>query len=272
MREEEILLRKAASRLGVEIELVDSRETVFDLENPTAQFTFDALLERDIAHSRALEVLRLFENGPIPTFNRYDVALTCGDKLATSKALIEAEVSTPRTMIALTPDSALDAIEEMGYPVVLKPITGSWGKLLAKVNDRDAAEAITEHKGHLGSNYHRVFYIQEFLEKSGRDIRVFVLGDEVICAIYRKSDHWITNTARGAIASKCELDADIRSISLSAARAVGGGILAIDLMEAPDGYTVTEVNYTMEFRNSIETTGVNIPEKIIEYVVRQITN
>jgi [lysine-biosynthesis-protein LysW]--L-2-aminoadipate ligase len=139
--------------------------------------------------------------------------------------------------------------------------------LLSKINDRDAAETVLEHKTVLGSYHHSIFYIQQYIEKQGRDIRSFVVGDDCIAAIYRSSDHWITNTARGAQASKCEVTAEVAEISLAAAKAVGGGIVAVDLFESDGGLLVNEVNYTMEFRNSIDTTGVDIPQIVANYVI-----
>jgi [lysine-biosynthesis-protein LysW]--L-2-aminoadipate ligase len=198
------------------------------------------------------------------------VANTCGDKLLTTNALIAHDVPTPRCYVAYTPESALEAIERLGYPVVLKPAVGSWGRLLAKVNDRHAAEALLEHKQVLGSYHHSTFYIQEYVAKPGRDIRSFVVGDETICAIYRTSRHWITNTARGGLASNCPVTDALNDISRRAAAAVGGGVVAIDLFETDEGLTVNEVNYTMEFRNSIPVTGVPIHEKIVDYVARAL--
>ncbi len=155
----------------------------------------------------------------------------------------------------------------MGYPVVLKPATGSWGRLIGKINDRESAETVLEHKHILGSYHHSTYYIQDYVEKRGRDIRAFVVGNEVICAIYRTSEHWITNTARGGKASNCPVDEDLRKISLAGAKAVGGGVVALDIFETSQGYMVNEVNYTMEYRNSITVTGVDIPMKIAEYVI-----
>ncbi|HWE60896.1 MAG TPA: RimK family alpha-L-glutamate ligase, partial [Chloroflexota bacterium] len=172
-----------------------------------------------------------------------------------------------RTQLAFTPESALRAIESLGYPCVLKPVVGSWGRLLARVNDRDAAEAILEHKDTLGSYQHGIFYIQEFVEKPGRDIRAFVVGDHTIAAIYRHSSHWITNTARGATTSNCPVTPELDRVCMAAARAVGGGLLAIDLVESPRGLLVIEVNATMEFRNSIAPTGVDIPAAIVAYTL-----
>lgn len=260
--EEKMLIREAESR-GHEITRVDSRELVFDFDD---DYDIDILLERDVSHSRALYILNLFENGDVPTVNSYQTARICGDKIATSKALKDAGVPTPDVKVAFTKESALSAIEEMGYPVVLKPVTGSWGRLLAKINDRDSAEAVLEHKSQLGSYYHKIFYIQEYVDKPDRDIRAFVVGDETIAAIYRESEHWITNTAQGGEATNCPVTDEINSICRKAADAVGGGILAVDLLEGEDGLTVAEVNYTVEFKNSVEPTGVDIPGKIIDYV------
>lgn len=268
VRVEEKLLLAELEKRGVEIVRFDDREIVLDLAKPEpAMLRCDVVLERCINHLRALYTLRVLNNWGVPTVNTYDVANVCGDKLLTSTALEYAGVPTPRTLIAYTPESALEACEELGYPVVMKPAVGSWGRLLARVNDRDAAEALLEHKVTLGSFHHGAFYLQEFVRKPGRDIRSFVINGQTICAIYRDSPHWITNTARGGFASNCPVTDEIHQVSLAAAQAVGGGVVAIDLFESERGLLVPEVNYTMEFRNSIDTTGVNIPEKIIDYVI-----
>ncbi|MEZ4505026.1 MAG: lysine biosynthesis protein LysX [Thermomicrobiales bacterium] len=265
VRVEEKLLLTELEKRGVAINRIDDREITLDLDHPNLQT--DVVLERAVNHLRALYALRVYNDWGIPTVNTYDVANTCGDKLLTTAALMRHRVPSPRTIIAFTPESALEAIETMGYPVVLKPAVGSWGRLLAKVNDRDAAEALLEHKVTLGSFHHGAFYVQEYVNKPGRDIRTFVVGDETICGIYRASKHWITNTARGGEASNCPITPEIDEVSRAAARAVGGGVVAIDLFETDRGILVNEVNYTMEFRNSIDTTGVNIPSKIVDYVI-----
>ncbi len=265
IRKEEKLLFDEFRRRNAEFIRIDDRELILDLHHRT--WDFDVILERCINHSRALHTLKYLNDCGVRTVNTYEVANTCGDKLLTTLALIRDGVPTPKVYVAYTPEAALQAIEQLGYPVVLKPAVGSWGRLLSKVNDRDAAEALLEHKETLGSYHHSTYYIQEYVEKRGRDIRSFVVGDETICAIYRTSQHWITNTARGGIASNCPVTPDLHEISVRAAKAVGGGIVAIDIFETPDGLTVNEVNYTMEFRNSIDTTGVDIPAKVVDYVI-----
>lgn len=269
VRVEEKLLAEELTRRGVELVRFDDREFTLDLLAPDPQFTVcDVVLERCINHLRALYTLRILNDWGVPTVNMYDVAQICGDKLLTTAALARAGIPTPRTKVAYTEESGVAAIEEIGYPVVLKPAVGSWGRLLSRVNDRDAAEALLEHKVTLGSFHHGAFYIQEFIEKKGRDIRTFVVDGETICGIYRTSEHWITNTARGAIASNCPLTPELDDLSRRAAKAVGGGVVAIDLFETDNGLMVNEVNYTMEFRNSIHTTGVDIPARIVDYVIK----
>jgi [lysine-biosynthesis-protein LysW]--L-2-aminoadipate ligase len=263
--ENKLLLDEIRKR-NLEIEKIDDKEQIFELGKNN--YDVDVILERCVNHSRALYSLRIFEGLGIPCVNTYKVADICGNKFSTTMALLDNNVSTPKTYIAFTPESALNAIEKMGYPCVLKPSIGSWGRLLSKINDREAAETVLEHKNILGTYHHSIFYIQEYIEKGQRDIRSFVVGDETICAIYRTSKHWITNTARGGTASNCPVTDELNELSLKAAEAVGGGVLAVDLMETNNGLTVTEVNYTMEFRNSIDTTGVNIPKKVIDYVVK----
>jgi [lysine-biosynthesis-protein LysW]--L-2-aminoadipate ligase len=267
IRKEEKLLLEAFRQQGVTPIMLDDRKLTFDLESVP---DIDIVVERCINHSRAMHGLRLFESLGIRCINSSDVARICGDKILTSVALKEAGLAQPPIRVAFTEDSALIAIEELGYPVVLKPAVGSWGRLLAKVNDRESAEAILEHKTVLGSYHHSIFYIQKYVEKQGRDIRSFVVGNECIAAIYRSSSHWITNTARGAVATGCPVTDEIASLSVAAAHAVGGGVLAVDLFESTEGLLVNEVNYTMEFRNSIDTTGVNIPGRVVTYVLEQL--
>lgn len=264
IRKEEKLLIEEFQARGVDLVMIDDRKLISNLHSAP---DVDVVLERSINHSRSMYGLRLLEATGVHCINTAEVAKICGDKILTSVALKEAGVNQPPVRVAFTEESALDAIEELGYPVVLKPAVGSWGRLLSKVNDRESAEAILEHKALLGSYHHSIFYIQKFVEKKGRDIRSFVVGDECIAAIYRSSDHWITNTARGASATGCEVSTQIADISLAAADAVGGGILAVDLFETDGDLSVNEVNYTMEFRNSIETTGVNIPARIVDFTL-----
>ena len=254
---------------GIDYDRLDDRTISFDLDDPAPWKQYDAVLERSISYTSGLYALRMLNAWGIPTVNTAAVAEACGDKLTTSALLARDSVPQPHNAIAFTPEAALETIERFGYPVVLKPVVGSWGRLLAKINDRDAAEAILEHKATLGSVQHSVFYIQEYIKKPGRDIRGVVIGDRMVTAIYRKSEHWITNTARGGEGEVCPVTPEIEDICLKAAKAVGGGVLAVDLVEHPEkGLLVNEVNHTMEFHTVQPLTGIDIAGEIVSYVVK----
>jgi [lysine-biosynthesis-protein LysW]--L-2-aminoadipate ligase len=266
--EEKYLLEKLEKQLNVEVVLLADGDHFFDIAQKPLDV--DLVLERSISYSRGLYIARIFEAHGIPVINPSLVAERCGDKYITSQILTNSGLPTPRVLMAFDSESALKATESLGYPCVLKPVVGSWGRLLAKVDSRAAAESIIEHKSNLGVN-HQVFYIQEYIEKPGRDIRAFVVGDECICAIYRTSESWITNTARGGIATNCPVTPAMLDLCRRATHAItgsqSGGLLALDLFETDNGYTINEVNHTMEFRNSITTTGVDIPGRMIDFVI-----
>ena len=265
--EEKLLLQELGRRSGVEVVQICDDDRFFEISRRPEDV--DVLFERSVSYSRGLYISRIFEARGIRVVNPSLTAERCGDKYVTSQFLVNAGIPSPRVLMAFSEESALAAIEELGYPCVMKPVVGSWGRLLAKIDNRATAESMIEHKAALGVN-HQVFYIQEFIDKPGRDIRAFVVGEEPIGAIYRTSDNWITNTARGGLASNCPVTAEIADLCRRTAKAVGGGLLAIDLLETPEGgLSVNEVNHTMEFRNSIATTGVNIPALMVDYVIQQ---
>ena len=268
VRKEEKLLLEEASRRGIPVKLIDIREEVFDPASYRADF--DVALERSVSTVKGDYAALFLESLGIPVVNPPSVARNCGDKFLTSLLLARHGVPCPRFSLAFGREQALSAVSDMGgFPVVIKPPLGSWGRLLAKVNDEDALEAIVEHKDVLGTPPQKVLYIQEFVRKPGRDIRAFVADGEVLCAIYREASHWITNTARGGVARNCPVTSDLRTICGRAAAAVGGGILAIDLFESEQGLLVNEINHTMEFRNSELPTGVSISGAILDYCLEK---
>ena len=272
VRVEEKWLLEALEKRGVPFERIDDRETNFDIEDGSAWQQYDVVIERSLSFMRGLYSTQILNAWGIPTVNMSHVAATCGDKLATSTALSRAGIAQPRVKVAFTPEAAIEAIEELGYPVVLKPTVGSWGRLLAKINDRDAAEAILEHKETLGSYQHSIFYIQEYIQKPGRDIRAMVVGDQTVCAIYRSASHWIPNTARGGQGEICSITPELNDLCVRTAQAVGGGVLAIDVLEDPQrGYLVNEVNHTMEFHTLAPMTGIDVPGIIVDYALSVAT-
>lgn len=270
LRVEEKWIFEALEKRGIPHERINDRDLAFTLHDRSSWESYGVVLERSLSFKNGLYACQVLNAWGIPTVNTAQVAATCGDKLTTSAALQAAEVPQPKVWLAFSAEAALQIMDEIGYPVILKPVIGSWGRLLSKINDREAAESILEHKETLGSFQHSVFYIQEYIQKPGRDIRSFVIGDRTICAIYRSSSHWITNTARGGKAEICPVTPEIEALSLAAAQAVGGGALAIDILEDPErGYLVNEVNHTMEFHSTVPLTGVDIPGLLVEYCLQQ---
>ena len=263
--EEKLLLEELQSRPDVEVVLINDDEEFFDIGKKPCEV--DVLFERSISYNRGLYISRIFEAFGVPVVNTSEIAGRCGDKYVTSQILVQASIPTPRVLMAFSEEAALKATQEIGYPCVMKPVVGSWGRLLAKVDNEFSAEAIIEHKTVLGGSNHQIFYIQKYVDKPGRDIRAFCIGEEPICAIYRTSENWITNTARGGVATNCPMTPELNDLVTRTARAIGPGLLAIDIFETPTGLEVNEVNHTMEFRNSIQTTGVNIPQRMVDYVL-----
>ena len=279
IRAEEKLMLAAFNNRDISPDIILDRELNFNVSEGPRQLApsgiawsaYDLVFERCVSTSRGMYALAILNSWGVRTFNTYETAAICGDKLRTSIALTLHGIPQPHTRVAFTPDSAMQAIEDVKYPAVLKPVTGSWGRLLARVHNRDSAEAIIEHRQTLGDYNHHIYYVQEYVDKPGRDIRAFVVGERTIAAIYRASNHWITNTARGGQASNCPVTDSIYDICIRAAQAVGGGILAIDLLEdAGGGFVVNEINHTMEFRNSSKPTGVNIAQEVIDFVIGQV--
>lgn len=279
IRPEEKLLISAFQARGVEPDVISDREINLEITAGPEQTTpsgipwnqYDLIMERSVSTSRGLYMLAILGSWGVNALNRYETASTCADKFLTTIALTRAGIPQPTARTAFDPDTTLQAIEQLGYPAVLKPVTGSWGRLLARVNDATAAEAVIEHRQVLGDYQHHIYYVQQYVNKPGRDIRAFVVGDRCICAIYRDSAHWITNTARGGKASNCPVTPELNDLCVRAAQAVGGGIVAIDVFEDPErGLSVNEINHTMEFRNSSAPTGVDIAAEVVSYAVSTI--
>nr|WP_206335488.1 lysine biosynthesis protein LysX [Natronolimnobius sp. AArcel1] len=265
-KDEKLLLNELRER-DHEVEKIDVRKQTFDIsEAPEAFEDLDIVVDRCLATSRSLYATQFFEAYDIPVINSHETADICADKVKNSLALEQAGVPTPATKVAFTKDTAMDAIEEFGYPCVLKPVVGSWGRLMAKIDSPDAAEAILEHKATLGHYEHKVFYVQEFVDKPGRDIRVLATDGEPIAGMVRSSDHWITNAAKGAETDVFEPDDEAKELVQKASDAVGGGLLGIDLMETEDGYTVHEVNHTVEFKALDGAVETDIAGTVVDWL------
>jgi [lysine-biosynthesis-protein LysW]--L-2-aminoadipate ligase len=265
IRVEEKLILKRLREREIAFDKIDVREVVFDLHG-TNWSQYDAVLIRCLSQTNALYAARALEMEGVKTVNPSNVIATCGDKILTTLALNEAGIPNPQTHVAFDKESALAAVDAIGYPAVIKPPVGSWGRMMAKVNDREAAEAIVEHK--LSADGETPLYVQAYVDKPGRDIRALVVGDEIVYAIYRSAKHWITNTARGGTTTNLPLTPELEQLCHTAANAVGGGIVAVDVLEDAHGrLMINEVNNTPEFHGAMEVVDVDIAGKIVDHVL-----
>jgi [lysine-biosynthesis-protein LysW]---L-2-aminoadipate ligase len=275
VRLEEKAIIEAAKKKGstVELRTFDSKDLYFDLLNGhhTTEKFGSVVLQRVAQYFRNLHLTGVLEGHGVPVVNSLDSAVTSGNKLLATMLLAKSGVPTPRTKVAFTEDAALKALHELGYPAIIKPIIGSWGRLVALVNDEDAAKSVIEDREEMYPIYH-VYYLQEKVKRPPRDVRAIVIGDRTVAAIYRISttSDWRTNTARGGKAENLPISKDLDDLCVRATKPFGMGIYGVDLMESEDrGLLVHEVNNTTEFKNVMAQSGVDIPSLIVDYLVER---
>ena len=273
LRTEEKLLQKKAEELGYETSMIDAKITSFDTDSKPENFDFgDVVLERCVSYYRGLHFTACLEFLDIPVINKFDVANTCGNKMITSMLLKKNNIPTPKTYFSFSAETALENFENIGYPLVIKPIIGSWGRSVMPIKDKDTAEAVIENRQVTDGPQDRIYYLQEMIDRPPRDIRVITVGDQAISAMYRKSSGGFkTNIALGADPELCEITKEMEDLCEKTSKAVGGGILGIDLMEDKEkGLVVHEVNNTVEFKGLVKVSKKNIPKEMIDYAIHNI--
>ena len=273
LRTEEKLLQKNAEELGYETSMVDAKITSFHTDSKPENFQFgDVVLERCVSYYRGLHFTACLEFMDIPVINKFDVANTCGNKMITSMLLKKNNIPTPKTYFSFSAETALDNFEKVGYPLVIKPIIGSWGRRVMPVKDKDTAKSVIENRQVTDGPQDRIYYLQEMIDRPPRDIRVITVGDQAISAMYRKSSGGFkTNIALGADPELCEITKEMEDLCEKTSKAVGGGILGIDLMEDKEkGLVVHEVNNTVEFKGLVKVSKKNIPKEMIDYAIHNI--
>jgi len=273
LRTEEKLLQKKAEELGYETSMIDAKITSFDTDSKRENYEFgDVVLERCVSYYRGLHFTACLEFMDIPVINKFDVANTCGNKMITSMLLKKNNIPTPKTYFSFTAETALENFEKIGYPLVIKPIIGSWGRSVMPIKDKDTAEAVIENRQVTDGPQDRIYYLQEMIDRPPRDIRVITVGDQAVSAMYRKSSGGFkTNIALGADPELCEITKEIEDLCEKTSKAVGGGILGIDLMEDKEkGLVVHEVNNTVEFKGLVKVSKKNIPQEMIDFAISNI--
>ena len=273
LRTEEKMLEKEASDLGHNAVMLDAKITQVNTDSKRKDFDFgDVVLERCVSYFRGLHFTASLEFMDVPVLNKFQVANQCGNKMFMTLLLKKYNVPTPKTYFSFSSESASENIEKVGYPLVIKPVIGSWGRGVMQLKDKDTADALFEIRDITDSPHDRIFYLQELINRPPRDIRVITVGDEPIAAMYRKSSGGFkTNIALGADPELCEITKEIEEISTKASKAMGGGILGIDIMEDKKrGLVVHEVNNTVEFKGLARVSRRNIPKEMVEFALNYV--
>jgi [lysine-biosynthesis-protein LysW]--L-2-aminoadipate ligase len=273
VRSEEKMLQEKAIELGHDIKMIDAKLTQISTESKKTDFNFgDVVLERCVSYFRGLHFTACLEFLDVPVINKFEVANNCGNKMITSLLLKKHNVPTPKTYFSFSSEAALENLERVGYPIVIKPIVGSWGRGVIPLKDRETADAIIEVRELSDRPLDRIYYLQEMVKRPPRDIRVIVVGDQVISAMYRTSSRsFKTNIALGAEPILCEITKELEDVCMKASKAVGGGILGVDIMEDEKrGLVVHEVNNTVEFKGLAKVSKKNIPKEMIDFAIRHV--
>ena len=273
LRAEEKMLQKEAAELGHDTVMLDAKITQVNTDSKKEDFDLgDVVLERCVSYFRGLHFTASLEFMDIPVLNKFDVASVCGNKMFMTLLLKKAGVPSPKTYFSFTSESAAENLEKVGYPLVIKPVIGSWGRGVMPIKDRDTMDAISEIRDITDSPHDRIYYLQELVERPPRDIRVITVGDEPVAAMYRKSSGGFkTNIALGADPELCEITKEMEDMAAKASKAMGGGILGIDMMEdEKNGLVVHEVNNTVEFKGLARVAQRNIPKEMVEFALNYV--
>ena len=267
LRWEEKSLIEAAQKKDIKLEVINCRENSIELDQDKSNYRDDVILQRCVSYYNNLHSTAAFEGLGAQVINSLHTAIMCGNKLFTHMELSKSDIAIPKAFCAFSNQSAMSILNKNGYPKVIKPVVGSWGRMIALLKDKEAAEAVIEDREHMYPLYH-VFYFEEFVKRPPRDIRSIVVGDRVVAAIYRYSgdNEWKTNMALGGKAEACKVTSEMEELCLKAAKTMKGEVLGVDLMESENGLLVHEVNNTTEFKNTVRVTGVDIPSLIIEHL------
>lgn len=268
VRWEEKSILKAAQDKNIEMNMVSVKEMDMDFDSTLPEYFGDVTVQRSTSYYRGLHSTAFLEYKGQKVINDLQTQMIAGNKMFTSLALIKNGISTPKTSASTSYEVAMKQFtDKFSDTAVLKPVTGSWGRMIALMNDRAAAMAVLEDREYMYPLY-SIFYMQEFVKRPPRDIRLFVIGDRVIGGIYRYevNGDWRTNTAIGGNAEKCEISNELETLAIRAANSVGKGIFGVDVMESENGYLVHEVNSTTEFKNTVRVTNADVPGEIVEYM------
>jgi [lysine-biosynthesis-protein LysW]---L-2-aminoadipate ligase len=269
LRWEEKSIIETAKKNDINLKAIDCRELVLFLNHENKEFENKVILQRCVSYFKSMHSTAALEGLGARMINSLYTSIMCGNKLFSHMELQKHGIATPNAFCTFSTPSAIEGINRFGYPVVIKPTIGSWGRLIGLLNDEEAVKTVLEDREHMFPIYH-INYLEEFVKRPPRDIRAIVVGDKIVAAIYRYSgnNEWKTNMALGGRAESCPITKELEDICLDATKIFKGDIVGVDLMESTNyGLVVHEVNNTTEFKNTVRVTGIDIPSLIVNYMV-----
>jgi len=267
IRWEEKALLEAGKKNNINVQMVNCKKLALNLEkNPE---DYGVVIQRCVSYYRNLHSTAALEGLGVKVINCLNTGIFAGNKLFTHMLLKKFGVPTPDATVAFSKEAALQALETQGFPRVIKPTVGSWGRLISKLNDKEAADGIIESRENMYP-IHQIHYLEEFVKRPPRDIRAIMVGDKIVAAIYRTSGNgnWKTNMALGGVAEPCKVTPEMEEMCIKAKNAVQGDIVGVDLMESDEkGLVVHEVNNTTEYKNTVRVCEVDIPSLMLDYAL-----
>jgi RimK family alpha-L-glutamate ligase len=272
-------LQRAATLLGHEAVAVDFRRLhagVAIQADPLK--AYDGVLVRTMPPGSLeqvvfrMDLLHRLQTGGVPVLNPPAAVETCVDKYLASARLEGAGLRVPPTIVCQHADAALEAFAALGGDVIIKPLFGSEGRGMMRINDPDLAWRTFRTLERLQS----VLYLQQFIPHPGWDLRIFVLDGRCLAAMRRHANgSWRTNVAQGGTAKVVRLSSEEEELALRAATAVGAPVAGVDLLPGPAGeWYVIEVNAVPGWRALAPVTGIDVAAETIHFLAgpyREIT-
>ncbi|MCL2691786.1 MAG: RimK family alpha-L-glutamate ligase [Candidatus Bathyarchaeota archaeon] len=244
----------------------------FKINNTNILEDLDALIIRPIGRGSLeelvfrMDMLYKLERKGLYMVNPPNAIEHCVDKYDILALLEDSNVPVPRTLATESVNEAIAAFNELGGDIVVKPIFGSRGQGVTRINDIDIADTIFKAIAF----HHGVIYMQEFVQHGFSDIRTFVIDNKVVASMRRIATSWKTNYSRGARPAPEKINKELEDIAIKAAKAVGCKVAGIDILESPNGPRIVDVNSQPGWKGLQTVTNVNIAEEIVNFVLKEL--
>ncbi|KPV47190.1 MULTISPECIES: RimK family alpha-L-glutamate ligase [Acidiplasma] len=261
--EEKQIIKKLQEE-NIEYNIINAKDEPLNITGKNSKIG-DVAFIRCVSHRRSLYYSAILENQGIRTINSFNIFNITGNKIITSAYLYKNNIPTPESTVSFSKDAAIGVCNSYGYPVVFKPASGSWGRMVSLIKNDNMAETIFSMNDMV--NESGVYYIQRYVERPPRDIRAILINHDISAAVYRYSnDGWKTNLYLGGKVEKAALSDYDREIIIKASEIFDAGVIGIDAMESPDGIKIHEINGRVEFKGASRVYGDKIINDVVNFL------